>query len=166
MSQEESQRITLSANGARLHCPTCDRSRFPFLGCMFRPPFCWTARSPTLLAFPRQRISRILRPRYLSYAMTASDWITVIREGCPTFLQFQKPIQKSQQDDRDYRLIRLENGLHAMLVHDAKADKAAASLDVAVGHLSDPVSHRDVMQASDLGRSLVNECHTMPQVDL
>ena len=44
------------------------------------------------------------------------------------------------QDDREYRVIRLENGLEATLVRDATADKAAASLDVAVGHLSDPVS--------------------------
>ncbi|KAI0273475.1 Metalloenzyme, LuxS/M16 peptidase-like protein [Gloeopeniophorella convolvens] len=51
---------------------------------------------------------------------------------------YTKPIQKSQQDDREYRLIRLDNGLQAMLVHDAGADKAAASLDVAVGHLHDP----------------------------
>lgn len=53
---------------------------------------------------------------------------------------FTGQIQKSQQDDREYKLIRLQNGLQAMLVHDAKADKAAASLDVAVGHLHDPVS--------------------------
>ena len=53
---------------------------------------------------------------------------------------YSKAIQKSPQDDREYRLIRLSNGLQAMLVHDAKADKAAASLDVAVGHLYDPVS--------------------------
>ncbi|KAA1469392.1 hypothetical protein DENSPDRAFT_835009 [Dentipellis sp. KUC8613] len=51
---------------------------------------------------------------------------------------FDKSIEKSQQDDREYRLIRLENGLQAMIVHDATADKAAASLDVAVGHLNDP----------------------------
>jgi insulysin len=63
-----------------------------------------------------------------------SDWTSVTKDGCPSYLTFQKPIQKSQQDDRDYRLIRLENGLHAMLVHDVKADKAAASLDVAIGH--------------------------------
>ncbi|KAH8099586.1 Metalloenzyme, LuxS/M16 peptidase-like protein [Cristinia sonorae] len=55
-----------------------------------------------------------------------------------TYRYFSKPIEKSPQDDRDYRLIRLENGLEAMLIHDAKADKAAASLDVAVGHLHDP----------------------------
>jgi len=53
---------------------------------------------------------------------------------------YTQPIQKSQQDDREYRLIRLDNGLQAMLVHDATADKAAASLDVAVGHLHDPAS--------------------------
>ncbi|CDO73578.1 hypothetical protein BN946_scf185014.g48 [Trametes cinnabarina] len=51
---------------------------------------------------------------------------------------YDKPIEKSPQDDREYRVIRLENGLQAMVVHDAKADKAAASLDVAVGHLYDP----------------------------
>jgi insulysin len=38
-----------------------------------------------------------------------------------------------------YRLIKLENGLHATVIHDAKPDKAAASLDLAVGHLLDPV---------------------------
>lgn len=57
----------------------------------------------------------------------------------PAYSIFTKPIQKSEQDDRDYRIIRLENGLEATLIHDSKADKAAASLDVAVGHLADPV---------------------------
>ena len=56
---------------------------------------------------------------------------------------YSKPVEKSPQDDREYRVIRLDNGLQAMLVHDAKADKAAASLDVAVGHLYDPVSSLD-----------------------
>lgn len=69
-----------------------------------------------------------------------SDWKRVDESTKPAYSVFTKPIQKSQQDDRDYRLIRLENGLQAMLVHDARADKAAASLDVAVGHLYDPVS--------------------------
>lgn len=58
----------------------------------------------------------------------------------PPFSVFTKPIQKSENDDREYRYIRLQNGLQAVLVHDATADKAAASLDVSVGHLSDPVS--------------------------
>ena len=67
-------------------------------------------------------------------------WRRHISPKVPSYWVFTKPIQKSQQDDREYRLIRLDNGLQAMLVHDAKADKAAASLDVAVGHLDDPVS--------------------------
>lgn len=69
-----------------------------------------------------------------------SDWKRVAQGTKPAYSVFTKPIQKSQQDDREYRIIRLENGLHATLVHDARADKAAASLDVAVGHLYDPVS--------------------------
>ncbi|KAF5373799.1 hypothetical protein D9758_000838 [Tetrapyrgos nigripes] len=71
---------------------------------------------------------------------TEAEWqrITPSRSEVPQFTQFVKSIQKSQQDDRDYRIIKLDNGLQATLVHDPKADKAAASLDVAVGHLSDP----------------------------
>ena len=67
-------------------------------------------------------------------------WRRQISPKAPSYWAYTKPIQKSQQDDREYKLIRLDNGLQAMLVHDAKADKAAASLDVAVGHLHDPVS--------------------------
>ena len=48
-------------------------------------------------------------------------------------------MKKSENDDRNYRVIRLENGLEATVIQDATADKAAASLDVAVGHLNDPV---------------------------
>ncbi|KAF8205797.1 Metalloenzyme, LuxS/M16 peptidase-like protein [Mycena galopus ATCC 62051] len=69
---------------------------------------------------------------------TIAQWERVTPASAPPFSVFTKSLQKSAQDDRDYRLIRLENGLEAMLVHDAKADKAAASLDVAVGHLHDP----------------------------
>jgi hypothetical protein len=40
------------------------------------------------------------------------------------------------------RLVRLQNGLEALLVSDPEADKAAAALTVRVGHLSDPVCTR------------------------
>ncbi|KAF9075695.1 Metalloenzyme, LuxS/M16 peptidase-like protein [Rhodocollybia butyracea] len=70
---------------------------------------------------------------------TGADWKRVTpSDGIPPFSVFTKPIQKSPQDDREYRRIILENGLEAVLISDTKADKAAASLDVAVGHLSDP----------------------------
>jgi hypothetical protein len=50
--------------------------------------------------------------------------------------EFEKP----DNDDRQYRLIRLPNQLEALLIHDASTDKASAALDVHVGNLSDPVS--------------------------
>ncbi|KAI0306722.1 Metalloenzyme, LuxS/M16 peptidase-like protein [Multifurca ochricompacta] len=68
----------------------------------------------------------------------AQHWHHLTPPNAAPYWLYTRPIQKSQQDDREYRLIRLDNGLQAMLVHDAKADKAAASLDVAVGHLHDP----------------------------
>lgn len=72
--------------------------------------------------------------------ITEPEWKRISDPAALPYYVFTKAIRKSEQDDRDYRVIKLENGLEAMLVHDGKADKAAASLDVAVGHLYDPVS--------------------------
>ncbi|CAG0881776.1 unnamed protein product [Darwinula stevensoni] len=47
-------------------------------------------------------------------------------------------IIKSEQDDRFYRGLELQNGMKVILISDPKTDKAAGSLDVHVGHLSDP----------------------------
>jgi insulysin len=48
-------------------------------------------------------------------------------------------VEKPQVDDRSYRLIKLlGNDLEALLVHDPKTEKAAAAMDVHVGHMSDP----------------------------
>ena len=82
-------------------------------------------------------------PSFLDVGVSddAPNWHPQISPGSAAHWVYAKPIQKSQQDDREYRLIRLENGLQTMLIQDAKADKAAASLDVAVGHLHDPVSN-------------------------
>ncbi|CBV43754.1 insulinase family protein [Halomonas elongata] len=44
----------------------------------------------------------------------------------------------SPHDDRDYRVLTLDNGLTALLVSDSEADKAAASLNVDVGSAQDP----------------------------
>ncbi|MFB9866549.1 insulinase family protein [Vreelandella sulfidaeris] len=41
-------------------------------------------------------------------------------------------------DSRDYRVLTLENGLDVLLVSDAEADKAAASMNVRVGSAQDP----------------------------
>lgn len=42
---------------------------------------------------------------------------------------------KSQEDDRQYRALVLDNGMKVLLVHDPKADKSAAALGVGVGSL-------------------------------
>jgi insulysin len=46
-------------------------------------------------------------------------------------------LEKPSLDNRSYRVIRLPNELQALLIHDPDTDKAAASLDVAVGSFSD-----------------------------
>lgn len=46
--------------------------------------------------------------------------------------------EKPLLDNRDYKVIKLQNGLEALLVHDPETDKASASLDVNVGSFSDP----------------------------
>ena len=72
--------------------------------------------------------------------MTDPDhWVRVETPGAIPYRVYTKLIVKSEQDDREYRIIELDNGLQATLVHDGKADKSAASLDVGVGHLHDPV---------------------------
>ncbi|MEP3891571.1 MAG: insulinase family protein [Hellea sp.] len=45
---------------------------------------------------------------------------------------------KSAQDKRDYAYKKLDNGLKVVVVSDPDADKAAASLDVHIGHMADP----------------------------
>ncbi|MCW4152528.1 insulinase family protein [Halomonas sp. 18H] len=44
----------------------------------------------------------------------------------------------SPHDDRDYRVVTLDNGLQALLISDNEADKAAASVNVGVGNAQDP----------------------------
>ncbi|KAG8687288.1 Insulinase (Peptidase M16) [Ceratobasidium sp. 394] len=79
------------------------------------------------------------RPRSL-HQNASADWSTISPSAnLPGYEIFRKEIKKPEVDDREYRSIRLENGLEALLIHDANADKSAASLDVEVGHLHDPV---------------------------
>ncbi len=46
--------------------------------------------------------------------------------------------EKSPNDDNQYRFLELDNGLKVILVSDKEADKAAASMNVAVGSGDDP----------------------------
>lgn len=53
-------------------------------------------------------------------------------------LQSELVIESSQQDDRKYKMVQLSNKLTVLLISDPTTDKAAAAMDVRVGHLSDP----------------------------
>lgn len=48
------------------------------------------------------------------------------------------PVEVSPLDTRSYRAVTLPNQLRVLIVSDTESDKAAASLDVAVGNFSDP----------------------------
>ncbi|MFT7218497.1 MAG: insulysin [Candidatus Azotimanducaceae bacterium] len=49
-----------------------------------------------------------------------------------------RSILKSPNDDREYRYLKLGNGLQVVLISDAKADKSAAALSVSRGSFDDP----------------------------
>ncbi|MDE3269388.1 MAG: insulinase family protein [Pseudomonadota bacterium] len=51
-------------------------------------------------------------------------------------------MSKEFKDDREYKVIELANGLQVLLMHDPTAKKSAASMDVHVGALADPVAHQ------------------------
>lgn len=76
------------------------------------------------------------------YAMsTPESWKETARKASlPGYKTFMGSIEKPDVDRRDYRVIELENGLRAVVIHDPTADKAAACVSVHVGHLNDPVS--------------------------
>ncbi|KAJ2833275.1 metalloprotease, partial [Coemansia furcata] len=57
--------------------------------------------------------------------------------GLP-YTEFVGDLNKSESDVREYRLIRLPNGLTAFVIHDSLESKACAALDVNVGSLADP----------------------------
>jgi secreted Zn-dependent insulinase-like peptidase len=48
------------------------------------------------------------------------------------------PVEKSPNDEREYRALVLRNGMKVVLISDPAADKAAASVDVNAGSNSDP----------------------------
>lgn len=78
-------------------------------------------------------ISRPASSAAPSAATTPDNWVS-----SPTHDTYAVPIEKSPLDDRTYQLIRLPNGLEALLIHDEHTDKSTAAIDVKVGHLSDP----------------------------
>ncbi|KAK9711990.1 metalloprotease, partial [Basidiobolus ranarum] len=71
-------------------------------------------------------------------AETTTSNIDVSPSAIKGYKILANKIEKSDTDDRSYRMIELDNGLKAMLIHDPETDHGSAALDVHVGHLSDP----------------------------
>lgn len=57
----------------------------------------------------------------------------------PAYVPNSQKVHKSPNDPSDYLALRLPNGLEVLLVHNAKADRAAASMTVDVGSADDPL---------------------------
>ena len=74
--------------------------------------------------------ARAIAPVLLSLFAVAAANATTVEERV-------EPV-KSPADDYAYRLLTLENGLRALLISDPETEKAAASLDVAVGSGDNP----------------------------
>ncbi|KDQ61093.1 hypothetical protein JAAARDRAFT_32094 [Jaapia argillacea MUCL 33604] len=105
-----------------------------------RPFFIPSVQARLLLTRFATRSASLNHRAHFAMARDNIKWrrVAPAKDKVPPYSIFMKPIEKSQQDDREYRIVQLENGLQATVIHDASADKAAASLEVAVGHLYDP----------------------------
>ncbi|ORX53679.1 hypothetical protein DM01DRAFT_1336212 [Hesseltinella vesiculosa] len=67
--------------------------------------------------------------------MVSNEWITAA-DG--THQVFSNPLEIPLNDERQYRLIRLNNKLEALVISDPETDRASAALDVNVGNFYDP----------------------------
>ncbi|KAI1798428.1 LuxS/MPP-like metallohydrolase [Ganoderma leucocontextum] len=56
----------------------------------------------------------------------------------PAYRLFTGDLEKPSLDDRQYRVLELQNGLRVVVIHDLEADKAAACLALAIGNMYDP----------------------------
>lgn len=71
--------------------------------------------------------------------------------------------EKSDIDDREYRYLTLKNGLRVLLISDPRAQKAAAALDVHIGHHQNPPERKGL--AHFLEHMLFLGTETYPEPD-
>ncbi len=70
-----------------------------------------------------------------------ASWKHIPAAGAvPPYRLFTGHLEKPSLDDRQYRVLELQNALRAVVIHDPDADKAAACLALSIGHMYDPVS--------------------------
>ncbi|KAI0746531.1 LuxS/MPP-like metallohydrolase [Daedaleopsis nitida] len=71
---------------------------------------------------------------------SSGSWAEIPASGeLPPYRLFTGHLEKPELDDRHYRVLELQNGVKAVLIHDPEADKAAACLAVALGYMYDPI---------------------------
>ena len=74
-------------------------------------------------------------------------------------------LERPSQDDRTYRVIRLQNDLEALLIHDPATDKASAAMDINAGSFSDEPSLPGMAHAVEhllfMGTEKVNCPHSL-----
>ncbi|KAI8411535.1 hypothetical protein FOFC_08129, partial [Fusarium oxysporum] len=74
--------------------------------------------------------SRVPHAEHEEQASTPAD-------GVPMMMLVTDSLKKPSLNDRDYRVIRLNNELEALRMHDSETDKVSAALDINVGNFSD-----------------------------
>lgn len=71
-------------------------------------------------------------------------------------------LERPELDNRTYRVIKLENELEALLIHDPDTDKVSGALDVNVGSFSDADDMPGIAHAVEhllfMGTEKVSEC--------
>jgi insulysin len=94
---------------------------------------------PTLIAYllsPQSTSQSAYPPIHLGSSPLMSNPFPAV----PAIPKADGPVnlQLPPTDDRIHKYFTLPNGMEVIVVSDPKADKAAAAMDVGVGHLSDP----------------------------
>lgn len=84
---------------------------------------------------PTKEDNRFLPP-LADYAAGFSKQLTC--DAQLPYMEYQGDLQKSESDSRRYRLLKLTNGLVAMVINDTTVSKACATMAVNVGSLADP----------------------------
>jgi len=80
-----------------------------------------------------------------------------------TFIAERQPITKSENDNREYRYLRLTNGLRLVLISDVDTERAGVSLSVFRGNFSDPEAYQGL--AHFLEHMLFIATEKYPEVD-
>jgi hypothetical protein len=70
-------------------------------------------------------------------------------------------LEQPDLDNRSYRVVRLQNNLEVLIVHDPDTDKASAALDVHVGNFSDKedlqVSNNSILPRKKIRKSFARQ---------